>query len=129
MSTLAVLALTLYSVVGITLVLNMVQLIKEVKNIKKQGKTPLVKQNILTVIVAALGEVLAVYLCLLVTETILATFTTGTVIAVFAITYFVRSVFAYLSAWGLWSIFLKWEKHKKKNEIEKDIEERQETQK
>jgi len=55
------LEIALYIIIGITFIVNMFNLFKEAKKLRKAGKTPLVAQNIVTTCLAAVGECLVVW--------------------------------------------------------------------
>lgn len=120
MDVLITLAVTLYSVVIVTFVANMIQLVKETKRLREEGKTPLVGRNITTVVVAAWGEVLTVVILIYLTS--LFTTEPNFIVAalVFILAYLLRNVAAYFMGWAVWAIFVKIERKKMKDEIEDD---------
>lgn len=112
----------LYSIIGISLITNTIRVFLESKALKKQGKTPLTGKSLTTVFVAAVAESVAVVLF---TFLISAHFEPSTlsVIIVFTAIYIIKDGFAYLSAWGLWSLFVSIDKKKMEKEIEEDQKE------
>lgn len=105
-------------IVLLTLVVNLFNIFKESKQLKAQGKTPLVRNNVVIVFVAALAEYVVITLL------IAAVFdwchvkpTTMTIVITFTAGYILRNVGAYLAAWGTLSIFMIFEKRKMKKEI------------
>jgi hypothetical protein len=123
MSALAVLTVSLYTVVFISLATNLYQVLMESKKLKEDGKTPLVGKNLTTVGVAGLAEVLAVTLLVYITSLITADLEIIGVIVVFLSGYLFRNVAAYLAAWGIWTIFVTIDKKKMKEKIDNDQEE------
>ncbi|QIW88746.1 hypothetical protein P59_149 [Bacillus phage P59] len=117
------LKITLYCVVVLTLIMNLVTVFKETKELKAQGKTPLTFRNIVTLFAAAAGEALVIF-------GLLALLFSGFDIAVtqfsmgvaFVVTYIARNVGAYLFAWLTWEIFVRIDRRKLKKQIGEDQE-------
>jgi divalent metal cation (Fe/Co/Zn/Cd) transporter len=117
------LKITLYCVVALTLILNLMTVFKETRELKAQGKTPLTFRNIVTLFLAAAGEALVIF-------GLLALLFSGFDIAVtqfsmgvtFVIAYIARNVGAYLFAWLTWEVFVRIDRRKLKNQIEEDQE-------
>ncbi|WCS70016.1 hypothetical protein Goe27_01380 [Bacillus phage vB_BsuM-Goe27] len=122
MNLITLLAVTVYSVVAITLVMNLWKLVIETRELKRQGQTPLTGQNILTIIVAALAEVTVVYLLLWLYAALNTPFTLWTAPAMFLSIYIFRYPVAYLATWGLWAFFVGRYRRKEIKKIEKDKE-------
>ena len=116
---LGTLSITLYAVVAMTFIINLKTVFAESKQLKAEGKTPLTARNITTLVLAALGETLFVYLTLLISFKFMPVthLTTG---IVFVIGYIVRNVGAYLAAWGTWEVFVRLDKRKMKKQISED---------
>jgi divalent metal cation (Fe/Co/Zn/Cd) transporter len=118
---LGTLQITLYAVVVLTLILNLMNVFKETRELKAQGKTPLTFRNITTVLVAAAGEALVVF-------GLIALFFKGFNISVtqfsmgvtFVVVYIARNAGAYLFAWLTWEIFVRIDRRKLKQQIEED---------
>lgn len=121
-----VLATALYSMVFITLFLNIVQVLTESSQLKEEGKTPLIGKNITTVVVAALAEVIAVFVFLYVAAILIPNPNVWGIAAVFIAVYSLRNGAAYLAAWGTWTIFVNIEKRKMEKEVKEDMKEEME---
>jgi hypothetical protein len=117
------LKVTLYAVVVLTLVMNIITLLKESRELKANGKTPLTFRNMTTVFIAAAGEALFVFALIgLVFGLIgleVTLFNTGWV---FVLGYIGRNAAAYLVAWLTWEVFVRVDKRKMKQKIEEDQE-------
>jgi hypothetical protein len=123
MNAITIVAVTLYAVVGITLGMNILQVFKESKQLKADGKTPLMGRNLTVVACAAVGEALVVlFLIWLFSKLLPGAATVWSVLVMFVFPFLLRNVGAYLVAWGLWSLFVTIDKKKMKEQIEKDKE-------
>jgi|SRR5699024_1236563 len=123
LSELKVLCLVMFSIIVVSYISNLIQVYKETIKLKETGKTPLVGRNLTTVTTAFLGEVGIVTLSLyLLGLTNLTKLVVGVIVSYLALQA-LRNVSAYLIAWGTWSIFLKYDQHNMKKQIEKDKEE------
>ena len=112
----------LAGVIMVTLIMNLVQVFKETKKLKEEGKTPLTVRNFAVVTVAAIAEALVVYLLTLLFAAMDVKTTYAGIFAMFVMMYLLRNVGAYLSAWGLWALFLQIDKRKAVKEIKEDKE-------
>jgi hypothetical protein len=117
------LKITLYCVVALTLILNLMTIFKETRELKAQGKTPLTFRNIVTLFVAAAGEALVIYglIALLFSgfDIEVSQFSMG---VTFVVAYIARNAGAYLFAWLTWEIFVRIDRRKLKQQIEEDQE-------
>jgi hypothetical protein len=117
------LKVTLYAVVVLTLIMNVMTIMKETRELKANGKTPLTGRNMTTVFVAAAGEAFFVFVLIgLVFKLIgleVTLFNTGWV---FVLGYIGRNAAAYLVAWLTWEVFVRVDRRKMKQKIEEDQE-------
>lgn len=120
MDGLMIIATLLYTIIGISLLLNLLQMFLESKKLKEEGKTPLMGRNIFTVLLAAAAEVLAVMLVIYLHEALEIPMTVVMVISTFSIAYVLRNGAAYLVAWGLWAFLLQGDKKKLRKATEED---------
>jgi hypothetical protein len=118
------LATALYTIVGFTLLNNIAEVFIESKRLEKQGKTPLTLKSIATVIVASISELIFVFLILLVERLVITDKLLGTNVYVaslaFIIPFLLRNLGSYLTAWGMWSIFVRLDKKKAIQKIKAD---------
>lgn len=121
MEDLTIIALLLYTIVTIGFIMNLVQMYTESRKLKAEGKTPLMKRNMLTIGVATAAELLMVFGAIWLASYIGFTTTVVTVVTLFVAIYLLRNGAAYLAAWGLWTLFIR----KDKKQMEKKIEEEQ----
>lgn len=121
MEDLTIIALLMYTIVTIGFIMNMFQMYTESRKLKADGKTPLMKRNMLTIAVATVAELLMVFLSVMLAAYIGFTATVVTVVTLFVSIYLLRNAAAYLAAWGLWTLFIR----KDKKKMEKQIEEEQ----
>jgi len=120
-----VLATTLYTVVVITMVMNVYQVLTESKQLKAQGQTPLTGRNVSTVLVAGLAEAITVFIAIYAISLLpMEPNILFTALAFFVI-YAIRNASSYLSAWSMWSIFLNRDKRKAEKQ-RKQMEQEQE---
>jgi hypothetical protein len=117
-----ILSTVLYGVVVVTFITNILQLLKESKQLKEAGKTPLMGRNLTVITLAALGEVVVIFLIMLLFASLSLPVNVGLVFAIFILAYLLRNVGAYLVAWGLWSLFVKIDQRKLKKELEQERE-------
>ncbi|AIW03534.1 hypothetical protein CPT_Moonbeam136 [Bacillus phage Moonbeam] len=111
----------LYIIVGITLLVNLFNLFKEARKLKQSGKTPLIGKNIATTFVAAVGEALVVWgIYTLYGSYGLAHAGYTASLVVFTVAFILRNVGAYALALTLWSIFVRIDKKKMVEEMEKE---------
>lgn len=111
----------LYIVIAFTLVTNLVSLAKEVQKLRDNGKTPYVFRNLLTVILAAVGEYLVVLGLYTVYTGLLASPDTLPMATLFfALGFPLRNAGAYLVALAIWTVFVKVESRKMKKEVEQE---------
>lgn len=122
MSVLMAVAITLYTVIAISFGMNIGQVFKESRELKARGKTPLVGKNLATVTIAMVAEVLTIFLVTLIAEPFFSPTVTYVVLS-FSVAYFLKTVAAYLTAWGIWALFINLEKRKMQKQVEKDQEE------
>ncbi|QIA28559.1 hypothetical protein [Phage f2b1] len=106
-----------------TFIVNLFGVSKKTKLLKQKGEDPLVPLSLTLVVVAALAEYA------LITLLITAVFDWGNVqvklvpvVIVFAAGYVLRNVAAWLSAWGVVSIYTYAERRKMKKQIMEDKE-------
>lgn len=118
-----VLKIVMTGVILITLMVNLIQVYKESKQLKAEGKTPLTIRNLNVIMCAAIAEFLVAYLLLALFNKLHAFTTSLNVFLIFIVVYLLRNAGAYLTAWGLWSIFVKIDQKKLRKEL---IEEREE---
>lgn len=123
LSELKVLYLVVFSIIVVNYIINLIQVYKESHKLKEAGKTPLIGRNLTTVSTAFLGEIGIVALTLYILGLTNVTKLVIGVVFSFLLLQAVRNVSAYLIAWGTWSLFLKYDQHKMKKQIEKDKEE------
>ncbi|AHN66625.1 hypothetical protein Bcp1_150 [Bacillus phage Bcp1] len=112
---------TLYMVVVVTFVTNNIQLYKESARLKEMGQTPLTGRNLSVVIVAFISEMLTVAGIMWCFQALDTPVNPWTVACMFIVGYLIRNIGAYVSAWVLWTIFVRIDKGKMKHEVEKEI--------
>lgn len=97
----------LYTLIILAFVINIGHAIMRIKEIKVKGETPLVGRTFATILITALVEVITVTGVLLLFS--LITDHPGIILiaVMFLISYGLKNLFAYLSAWGLWHVFRK----------------------
>src|SRR5699024_3684043 len=123
LSELKVLCVVMCSTIVVSYISNLIEVYKETSTSKYTGKCPLVGRHLINVSIALLGEVGIVTLSLyLLGLTNLTKLVVGVIVSYLALQA-LRNVSAYLIAWGTWSIFLKYDQHNMKKQIEKDKEE------
>lgn len=122
MEILSVIAVTLYAVVAVTFITNLLQVFAESKKLRAEGKTPLTGKNLTTVTLAAVAEAILATLVIILASALDMTINVFTVAMTFLIGYLFRNVAAYLAAWGMWSLFVKIDTRKAKKEVKKDQE-------
>ena len=122
MNELQIVSLILYCIILVSLFANLGQLYVESKKLRAQGKTPLVFKNVVTILVATLGEVVAVALSMYIISSIGVKPTAIYIAIIFILVYNLKNIAAYLSAWGTWSLFVSVERNKMKKEIKEDME-------
>lgn len=119
--TVFVLEVLMLGIVCCTLVTNTLTAIKEGAELKRQGKTPLTGRNLTTVIVAAVAEyIFVLFIGFLVAAIITEPLGMVLGLVTFLAMYVGRNGAAYLSAWGLWSLFVRLDKRKMEKQVQKD---------
>lgn len=97
----------LYTLVFLALIINIGHAITRIKEIRIKGETPLVGRTFATILITAIVETIVVT-GVLVIFSLITLYPSNILIAViFLISYGLKNLFAYLSAWGLWHIFRK----------------------
>ena len=112
----------LYVIVVVTLIQNIIQLFTESKRLKAEGKTPLVKRNLIVVGMAAIAEALVITLAWWLWGQLGWAENTWNTYFVWIAAYLLKNVGAYLMAWGLWSIFVARDRKKLMKQIKEDQE-------
>lgn len=118
MSTLAVIATVLYTMVVLTLIGNFIRLFVDSRKLKAEGKTPLVGQTATIIVVAAVAEAIVLFLLL---KVFISVSGLVGVIITFVILYYIRQITAYLSTWGAWSLFVRQAKKKEIEKIQQEV--------
>lgn len=121
MSVLTVIATILYVIVALTSIGNFIRLFVEGKQLKAQGKTPLIGRTSLTIILVAIAEVVAILVIMGVLARIGIPGSLISVIIVFVFTYYARQIIAYLVTWGLWSLLVRKDKKKAMEKIQQEM--------
>lgn len=112
----------LAGVILVTFVTNGIQLFKESKQLQISGKTPLTYRNLAVIFLAAIAEIVVVHLTLMSCIALEVPLNQYSVFFIFVGAYLLRNIGAYLTAWAIWSIFVKIDRRKMMKEIEKDKE-------
>lgn len=123
MSSLAVIATILYTLIIGEFVVNIFQVIRQAKKLKESGKTPLTKNNLFTVTAVSIVEGLIVGLCTYLVG--LLHFNQASidyVVVVFLIIYLIKFTVAYVTAWGVWTVFVTIEGNQMKKKIDEGRE-------
>jgi hypothetical protein len=123
MSVLTVIATILYVMVVGEFVINILNTIKQAKELKASGKTPLTMKSLITVTVVGIFEGLVI----LVLTYLISRFGFNQdridfVVIVFLIIYMIRTAVAYLIAWGVWAIFVAIDSKKMKKKLDEQRE-------
>ena len=121
MTALFVIATILFTTVALTVIGNFIRLFVESKKLKGQGKTPLIGRTSLTIILAAIAEVIVLFLLLKVVA-ILGVSNVFSVVLTFVVLYYGRQIAAYLATWSVWSLFVRSAKQKEINKIKQDVQ-------
>lgn len=93
-------------------VTNLIRLFSESKKLRAAGKTPLTGRNLLVVILAAISETIVVFLITLLFSRLRIPASYLGVFLMFISTYLTRNVGSYLTAWGMWATFVRVDKKK-----------------
>lgn len=123
MTELQVIAIALYSLVGIGLLTNIVQLLLEAKELSQDGKTPLVGKNAVALVIASIGEALTIMLIIFLAGLLIPVPGIITVIVVFLLGFMLRNVVTYLIMWGVWALFNNLGKKEMTEDVRQDMEE------
>lgn len=122
MNTFDILTVSLYAIVFCSFVMNVVNLFQETSRLKDMGQTPLVGRSAAVIIVAAVAEVCTVAGVIGLLELFAVPTNSWTVAAMFIVGFLSRTAGSYLSAWLLWSIFVRLDRRKMLNEIKDENE-------
>lgn len=122
MNTFDVLTISLYAVVFCSFVMNVVNLFQETSRLKDMGQTPLVGRSAAVIIVAALAEVCMVAGVIGLLQLFTVPINSWTVFVMFMLGFLSRNAGSYLSAWLLWSVFVRLDRRKMLNEIKDENE-------
>jgi hypothetical protein len=117
-----VLFLATCGVIAYDLVMNLIRLSSESKKLKAAGKTPLTVRNTIVVFVAAIVETVLVFLITLAFAKVKIPASYLDVFLMFIATYLWKNVGAYLTAWGMWSAFVKVDQKKAVQQMKEDKE-------
>lgn len=93
-------------------VTNLIRLFSESKKLRVAGKTPLTERNLLVVILAAIAETIVVFLITLLFARLKIPASYLNVFLMFISAYLARNVGSYLTAWGMWATFVRVDKKK-----------------
>lgn len=121
MSTLTVIGVILYTIVGWTLIWNFIRLFVESKKLKENKQTPLVGKTSLTIVVAAIAEVLLILVMLKLFSIGFVPMNDLGVIFTFGATALLRTLVSYLATWGLWGFFVRRDKKKQLEKIQQEV--------
>lgn len=102
--------------ISVTFLENLIRVIRESSTVKKEGKTPLLWQNITTVATMTGSQLLMTWVIVMLfslTPLIDSYLLAG---LMFVIMYYMSNIVAYISGYGLWTVFTKIEQRKMKAE-------------
>ena len=123
MNSLVVITTILYVLVVGEFLFNLFSVFSQARKLKAEGKTPLMSKNLLVVAVVAMVEGLMVWFCTYLVNLLHLNQTTiDYVVVVFIILYLVKQSVAYLTAWGVWAVFVSIESKRMKNKIDEERE-------
>ncbi|AEW47154.1 hypothetical protein BCP78_0147 [Bacillus phage BCP78] len=122
MNTFDILTVSLYAVVFCSFVMNVINLFQETSRLKDIGQTPLVGRSAAVIIVAALAEVCMIAGVIGLLQLFAVPINHWTVFVMFMLGFLSRNAGSYLSAWLLWSIFVRLDRRKMLNEIKDENE-------
>jgi len=116
------LSVILYTVVFMAFIANLQFFNRESNKLVQEGKTPLPFHNILVILVATLAQLITVRLLVLLLESLHTDLTVWWVISsIFAFSFYVIHIVAYLVTWGIWGTYFFIEKRKTENKDEDEL--------
>lgn len=120
MSILTVIAAIIFTMIVLAVIGNFIQLFAKSKKLKAQNQTPLVGQSVVVILVVAVAEAIIVALLLKVAAILGVAVGVIGVILLFLFLFYIRLIVAYLTTWGVWSLFVKRSKKKELNKVKQD---------
>lgn len=102
----------LYAFIFVSTLENVVRVLGEGAKVSASGKTPLTVKNLITVGAIALAQVLTAWLVVLTYSSVFSVDGVWSVAILFIVAYYLANILAFLTGWGLWSLFTYTERKK-----------------